>query len=334
MELSLADVIGFVKKYFLIIIIAGVVGGIGGYLYTFLLPKKYTAQTILLPEYSMSNNNSFFSMATGGEKTGAEKLTPDLYPNILQSLPYGQFMLTVPVIDAANKAYPNLREYLLKDSEIKANNTPDINSSSKIKQNPALKDILVLNNQENSLANSAARIISASVEPKSGITTLSAEMTDPVVAAILVETSKNYLVKYIEDYRTTKTSEQVEFLEKRVSEAKKRQQNAEYSLQSYRDHNRGAFLNVARIEEQRLQTDYTLAQSIYSDLTFKLEQAKIKVKEEKPVFKVLEPTKVPLDKSSPNRTITAMIFGVAGAILALFYIIFIKEKLHLKLIHL
>jgi uncharacterized protein involved in exopolysaccharide biosynthesis len=157
-------------------------------------------------------------------------------------------------------------------------------------------------------------------------------MSDPVVAAILVEASKKYLINYVEEYRTSKTTNQVTFLQERVSESKSRQQKAEYALQSYRDRNRGSFLNVARIEEQRLQADYTLAQSIYSDLVVKLEQAKIKVKEEKPVFKILEPAKVPTNKSSPKRPIIAFIFAVAGGFLTFFYIIFFKEKYHLKLL--
>lgn len=338
-EITLADLYQFITKYFLLVILGGILGGIGGVLYSFTKEKTYTAQTILLPEYSMSNNNSFFSMASGGEKSGAEKLTPDLYPNVLKSIPFGQYLLTVPVTDEKNKNYATLRAYLQRE-----NPSPSVpisaipgqsNSLSKTngKQNSnVLSNILRLSAEENSLIMSASSFIRSSVEARSGITTLECEMTDPVVAAQLVEISKNYLVKYIEEYRTSKTYEQVSFLTKRVSEAKIRQQNAEYALQSYRDQNRGAFLNVARIAEQRLQAEYTLSQSIYSDLTIKLEQAKIRMKEEKPVFKVLEPSKIPLDKSSPNRPLLGLIFAAIGSFLVLAYIVFFKEKLHLKIL--
>jgi uncharacterized protein involved in exopolysaccharide biosynthesis len=337
LEISLIDLINFIKKYFLILIFAALASGIIGIIYSFTLPRKYTAQTILLPEYSMGGGNSFFSMAVGNDKGGAEKLTPDLYPNILNSAPFGKYLLTIPVADENNVQYQTLKQYLLRDSTISLYNRffsapKESTAPKKVVASPQLSNIMILSGEESGLVRTATSLIAATVDGKNGIITLECELTDPYVAAILVESSKNYLINYVEDYRTSKTSEQVSFLEKQVIEAKRRQRDAEYALQSYRDHNRNAFLNVARIEEQRLQAEYTLSQSIYTDLTVKLEQAKIKVKEEKPVFKVLEPSRVPLDKSSPKRSIIGVIFALFGGLFTLIYIVFFKEKLHLKLL--
>ncbi len=340
LEISLSDLILFVKKYFLVLVAVSAICGIIGIAYSYTSPKVFTAQTILLPEYSMGNNNSFFSMAMGSQNSGAEKLVPDLYPNILNSVPFGRHLLTVPVVDVTDKMYPSLKSYLERDTSVSfLSRIMSIFSSSPapakktVKPNtPTLSNVLVLSSQEEAYIRGAMGLIVANVDTRNGIITLECEMTDPVVAAILVEASKNYLVNYVEEYRTSKTTEQVNFLTKRVLEAKKRQQSAEFALQSYRDRNRNAFLNVARIEEQRLQSEYTLAQSIYTDLSLRLEQAKLKVKEEKPVFKVLEPSKVPLNKSGPKRLLSGIIFAIAGGLLSLFYIVFFREKLHLKLL--
>lgn len=340
LEISLSDLILFVKKYFLILIAASAICGIIGIAYSYTSPKVFTAQTILLPEYSMGNNNSFFSMAMGSQNSGAEKLVPDLYPNILNSVPFGRHLLTVPVVDVTDKMYPSLKSYLQRDTSVSFlsrvmsifSSGPAPAKKTSKPNSPTLSNVLVLSSQEEGYIRGAMGLIVANVDTRNGIITLECEMTDPVVAAILVEASKNYLVNYVEEYRTSKTTEQVNFLNKRVLEAKKRQQGAEFALQSYRDRNRNAFLNVARIEEQRLQSEYTLAQSIYTDLSLRLEQAKLKVKEEKPVFKVLEPSKVPLNKSGPKRLLSGIIFAVAGGLLSLCYIVFFREKLHLKLL--
>lgn len=340
LEISLSDLILFVKKYFLILMAVSAFCGILGIAYSFTSPKLFTAQTILLPEYSMGNNNSFFSMAMGSQNSGAEKLVPDLYPNILNSVPFGRHLLTVPVVDANDRMYPSLKSYMQRDTSVSfmsrmmsifSSSTPPVRKSAK-PNTTTLSNVLVLSSQEENFIRGAIGLIVANVDTRNGIITLECEMTDPVVAAILVEASKNYLVNYVEEYRTSKTTEQVNFLNKRVLEAKKRQQAAEFALQNYRDRNRNAFLNVARIEEQRLQSEYTLAQSIYTDLSLRLEQAKLKVKEEKPVFKVLEPSKVPLHKSGPKRLLMGIIFAVAGGLLSLFYVVFFREKLHLKLL--
>lgn len=339
LELSLSDLILFFKKYLLVLIIAPIIFAILGVCFSFLISKKYTAQTILLPEYNMSKNNSFFSMAMGMERTGAEKLVPELYPNILSSTPFGQYILEQPVTDQSGREYKTLKAYLATQSKpgLMARLLGLFSSGKKepvksAKPGKLSKDILVLSQNQMSLINSSKGLIQTTVDNKNGIITLACEMKDPVVAAILVELSKNYLVTYVEEYRTSKTEEQATFLEERVKEAKSRQQSAEYALQSYRDRNRNTFLNVARIEEQRLQSDFTLAQTIYSDLVSRLEQARVKVKEEKPVFKVLEPVKVPLGKSSPKRPIIGFIFGIAGAFITLLYIIFFREKYHRKLL--
>lgn len=339
LELSLGDLVLFLKKYLLLLIIAPIVFAILGVCFSFLLTRQYTAQTVLLPEYNMSKNNSFFSMAMGMERNGAEKLVPELYPNILSSTPFGQYILEQPITDESGRDYKTLRAYLASVNQpgLMARLFGMFSSGKKEpvksgKPGKLSKDILVLSQDQMGLISGAKGLIQTTVDNKNGIITLGCEMKDPVVAAILVELGKDYLVNYVEEYRTSKTQEQVSFLEERVREAKSRQQNAEYALQSYRDRNRNTFLNVARIEEQRLQSDFTLAQTIYSDLVTRLEQARVKVKEEKPVFKILEPVRVPLGKSSPKRMIIGFIFGILGGFITLLYIVFFKEKYHLKLL--
>ncbi|WAC11929.1 lipopolysaccharide biosynthesis protein [Dyadobacter pollutisoli] len=337
LEISIGDLINFIKKYIIFLMLTGLSFAIIGILYSFSLTRLFTAQTVLLPEYNMSSGNSFFSMAVGAEKGGAEKLVPDLYPNILKSTPFGQYLLKQPVTDESGKRYPHLEEYLGRSKQVSLlsrvlsvfkTDSPQSAKGPTLLPSP---NILMISREEQGKISSVIGLINITVDDKNGIITLECEMSDPVVAAILVEASKKYLIDYVEEYRTSKTTDQVTFLQERVRESKSRQQIAEYALQSYRDRNRSSFLNVARIEEQRLQADYTLAQSVYSDLVVKLEQAKIKVKEEKPVFKTLEPVQVPTSKSSPKRPLTAITFAVVGTFMALLYIVFFKEKYHLKL---
>ena len=337
LEVSLSDLITFLRNYLKLLILAPIFFAILGVCFSFLLTKKYTAQTILLPEYNMGKSNSFFSMAMSMDKNGAEKLVPELYPNILSSTPFGQYLLTQPVMDENGTNYKTLREFFEKTrkpsfmSKLFSFSSKDDPKKKEIITGP--KDILVLPSPELTLIRSASGLIQTTIDSKNGIITLGCEMTDPVVATMLVEASKKYLVSYVEEYRTSKTEEQVTFLEERVAEVKSRQQKAEYALQSYRDRNRNSFLNVARIEEQRLQSDFTVAQGVYSDLVTRLEQARIRVKEEKPVFKVLEPAKVPVAKSSPKRIVIGFIAGVAGGFFTLMYIIFFREKYHQRLLY-
>jgi len=336
-EISPKDLMLFFSRNIKLLLLITLVSAIVGIAGSYLLPKTFKAQTILLPEYKMGGN-SLISMAMGiNSSEGAERLVPDLYPNILLSVPFGLYILNVPVTDNKNTQYPSLKNYFERNATTsiisKIFSFGSVQKTSAKESSILLQDkeILSLSKQDENLVKSVNNLVKASIDSKSGIITIDCEMKDPVVAAILVNAGKKYLINYVEEYRTSKQVQQSSFLTQRVVEAKKRLYNAEYALQSYRDRNRNAFLNVARIEEQRLQSDYTLAQSIYADLVQRLEQVKIKVKEEKPVFKVLEPAKIPLDKNGPKRFSIGIIFAFIGGFFTFIYIVFFKEKLLQKI---
>jgi uncharacterized protein involved in exopolysaccharide biosynthesis len=336
-KIKIADVIHFCQKYLLKIIFIAICFTFIGYGLSYLLTKKYVAKTLVLPEYSMGGN-SFFSTMNSQISEGAEKLTPDLYPTVLKSSNFGIYLLKQPILDKDNISHSTLEAYLTKKSDpgllakIKNSLFSSKPTVAPVKTNLKNENILSLSPSEVNLIKYASSLVYVTVEKKDGVIKIESEMADPVIASQIVEFGRNYLVNYVEDYRSAKTNATAKFLEERVKEARKRQQSAEYALQSYRDHNRGTYMNVARIEEQRLQTDYTLAQSVYSDMVMRLEQAKIKVKQEKPVFKVLEPVSIPFSPSSPRRLIMALIFGFLGGFGALSYILFVKEKVYRQFI--
>jgi uncharacterized protein involved in exopolysaccharide biosynthesis len=179
---------------------------------------------------------------------------------------------------------------------------------------PNQKSLIQLTKREDNIIKNIQSSVMSVFEKKSGILTISTTEYEPNIAAIVAQYSLNYLTNYIIDYRTEKARRQVNFLRKQVTEAQRRYQFTEYAISKYRDNNRATYLNTAKIEEQRLQADYLLAQSVYNELSKQLEQAKIKVQEETPVFKVLEPATVPLQKSGPKRVIIIIIFMVATMI--------------------
>lgn len=343
LEISLIDLVAFIRRNILLLLIVVAIWGVSGILYSFTITKTYTAQTVLLPEYKLAGSGSFFSMALGGSSNnfdGAEKLGPELYPSILSTVPFGQYLLKQPIVDVFGSKYTSYEAYLKRDttsiswmSKIRSVFRPKGNNITNVEPIKLTdSDILNLSSQNLGLARTAFAPVLCNVDSRNGTIVISAEMEDPVVSAEIVEISKKYLMAYVEDYRSSKLEQTTAFLTERVTEAKRSLKNAEYALQSYRDRNRDAYLNVSRIQEQQLESDYVLAQSIYGDLTQRLEQAKIKEKEEKPVFKVLEPTRVPLEKSQPNRKLYGVVFAAVGGFVCLFYIIFKREKLHLKLL--
>ncbi|CCH56970.1 lipopolysaccharide biosynthesis protein [Fibrisoma limi BUZ 3] len=330
-EIRLSDVIQFLKESRRTVIIGAIIAAMMGTLYSFTKSNQYISQVSVMPEIQakgvggLGNLGSLAGLAgisldnAGG---GGETIRPDLYPNILQSVPFGLHMLKQPVYSqllnkklTVEEFYKQFNEQTLLGKFI-GKGIGEKESETKNTYNNNIKTLQLTKKQEG-LISIIHNSVTATFDKKTGIMSISAEMPDPVVAASTAQLALEYLTNYVTSYRTEKARQQVFFLTRQLREAKNRYQASEYALSSYRDRNRSLYLNTAKIEEQRLQADFILAQGVYNDLSKQLEQAKIKVAEEAPVFKTLEPPRVPLIKSSPKRTLIIIGLTVFGAFLGL-----------------
>jgi uncharacterized protein involved in exopolysaccharide biosynthesis len=170
--------------------------------------------------------------------------------------------------------------------------------------------------QEGSIGALTKRI-TTTFERRTGMVTIEVSMPDPVVAATVARLSLEYLTNYITSYRTQKVKNQERFLTQQVEQSRRRYQSAEYELESYRDRNRSLYSGLARIREQRLQAEFLLSQTVYNDLSRQLEQAKIRVQEQTPVFKMLEPPRIPLGPNGPRRLMIILAALAAGVVAGL-----------------
>jgi uncharacterized protein involved in exopolysaccharide biosynthesis len=326
-EIRLSDIVQFLKNSRRSILIGGLVGLLIGTLYAFSKPNVYTSQVSVMPEIQGKGSGNLGGLGSLAGLAGInidnlgaqDAIRPDLYPNVLQSMPFALYLLRQPVYSATLGKRLLFETYIHETGKTwfagvfgSERSTEKIGSKS-----VADPRLIELTKEQNDLVEDIQSTVTAVYDKKTGILTISAIEAEPVVAAAVAQNSLGYLTNYITTYRTEKSRRQVDFLRRQVAEAKSRYQSSEYTLSSYRDSNRSVYLNTAKIEEQRLQADYLLTQSVYNELSKQLEQAKIKVQEETPVFKTLEPPAVPIQKSGPKRSIIMVICAVAGVILVI-----------------
>jgi len=159
------------------------------------------------------------------------------------------------------------------------------------------------------------------VNDKDGCVSLSYSLPEAYAASQLTHIAQELLQRYITEFKIEKAKVDQEFIQQRYEEAKKNYQAAQQQLASFRDRNKFMLTAVAKTDEERLNGEYTLVTGVYSELAKKLEQAKITVMEETPVFTIIKPVSVPIEKSSPNRPLIlaiSMFIGlVAGTVLVL-----------------
>lgn len=292
-----------------------------GVVHALLSMPEYTSEVRFMPELKGRMAGDFSQLSSlaglaginlGGVGAESEAVRPDLYPIVLQSTPFLLHVMRQPVLNPTTGQAQPLEKYLparKRDfalgklrSLLVSNNPSDTGNAARM---TAARE---------RLADDLADRIRTGMDRKTGIVSITVKMPDPTVAARVAQLTTAYLIDYVVSYRTEKARRQVDFLQARVTEAKHRYQAAEVAYQGYRDRNRNPFLNVAQIGEDRLKAEYTLAQSVYNELSRQYEQARVKVQEETPVIKELEPARVPNRKSEPHRTSMVLVYALAGAL--------------------
>ncbi|MBO0949258.1 GNVR domain-containing protein [Fibrella forsythiae] len=338
-EISLKDIAFFIKESRLTILIATLVGFVLGGIYAFSKPNVYTSEVTVMPEVQAKATGGLGSLGSLAGLAGvnidnfgqqSDAIHPDIYPNVLQSNPFALTLLKDSVYSEKLNAKTTLQEFMMSTKqanliEMVFGTTQPANEAS-ARTNSQLRQILQITREQEGLLTAVQNAVITTYDKKTGLVTIAATEPDPFVAATVAKLSLDYLTSYIVNYRTEKFRQQVRFLEKQVNDAQSNYKTAEYAIATYRDQNRNLYLNTAKISEQRLQADYLLAQTVYSDLAKQLEQAKIRVQEETPVFKILDPPTVPLVKSAPKRTFIILGFAVSAAMLSVIILLIRQVK--------
>ncbi|MFW5793534.1 MAG: GNVR domain-containing protein, partial [Bacteroidota bacterium] len=158
-------------------------------------------------------------------------------------------------------------------------------------------------------------------DEETGILNLNTELPDPNAAAEVTRLALEDLRKYIIDYQTEKAQKDLDFIENQFIDSKQRFQSAQKKLASFRDENMNVVTAKAQTEEQRLEAEYDLTFNVYNGLAQQYEQAKIKVQEKTPVFKVVNEAKVPLERSKPRKSLIMIVMVFLGGFIGIGWII-------------
>jgi len=159
-----------------------------------------------------------------------------------------------------------------------------------------------------------------SIDKKTSVITMTGLMPDPFAAADLVQTASGRMMQRVIEYEARKAAEQLTFVEEQYRQSKARYESAQRTLAVYEDGNRMLVGAVAQVQRARLQGEYDIAFQVFQKFSLELEQARIKKKQDTPVFTVLEKVAVPNERTKPRRgaiVLFASMFGLAWGISAI-----------------
>ena len=319
-----------------------------GLLVAILSPKEYTTSVTIVPQSSnqqssMGNLGGLAAMAGINLNTPAQaEISPSAYPQIISSVPFQLELmntyLTFDKIDHPITLYEYYSEHVKPGFIYKYTlGLPKLISGAfKKNQSPTEEKspdgIIKVTEEQKYVRNILRKKISIERNQKEDYIKLSCRMPEALPSAQLAQQMQELLQQKITEYKVQKATANLEFIQQRYDELQQQYNNAQDVLAKFSDRNKNVTSATAQIELERLTNDYNLAFSIYSEMAKQLEQAKIQVKEDTPVFVVIEPASVPLEKSKPKRLMIIIISLLAGGIVGI-GIAILKNKANILIIH-
>lgn len=294
-----------------------IIGAVAGLVIAFSIPREYNTTVKLAPESTNSRTGAaglgalaamagFGNMQTGG----ADAVYPQLYPDVVSSVPFAVSLFDVPVTDIDGKKRMTVREFLKDETKapwwsmvmgLPGKLIGAIKGGEKTDSASHAIDTFHLTPEENALVMALNSRVSANIDAKTNVVTISVEMQDPMVSAMLADTVVARLQEYVTAYRTNKARKDLEYAEKINREAKQAYYEAQQRYADYQDRNQGLILYSAQTTRDRLENEATLAFNLYNQTSQQLQIAKAKVQENTPVYATVTPATVPIRPASPKK---------------------------------
>lgn len=314
-----------------------------GLLIAFISPVKYSVTATLLPSSEKSKGTmgglSALAGMAGvnlGSMVGESTTIPaEIYPQVVNSYPFLNELIHQEFNFNEFKQPISVYNYLLNDTIESiwtkiANYTfrlpwtikDAILSRGEIKKNVNKElGLIILTEKEEKVYNEVKELITVEVDDETGIVSLTCQAEEPILTAQYVHKSLELLQKYVIDYKTKQAREKLKFIHQSYIEKKLGYEKLQKEFFEYKDRHRNIISERTNPEFQRLSDEYDLVSTVYEELAKQLEQAKIAVKEETPAFTIIQPVRVPIEKSSPKRGLIMMSCIVIGGILGLLIIL-------------
>ena len=292
-------------------------------------PTKYTASTTFVPQLSEGQTNSSLGglASLAGINLSAimgsqpEDISPALYPQIAESIPY-----RLALLDATVEPNTSFRDYIL-------------GQSGGVAILPLLKKYtiglpgLLLNNQndgegtpdsslfqiteeDRALFKFLAQVLSIEVDDQEGLVSISVELADRMVAAQLAQAATDLLQSNIIAFKSQSARNNLDFIERQYESKRQEFEQIQDSIAVFKDQNLNITSTLYQNRLTRLESQFTVTSSVFQELAGQVEQAKIQVNKDTPIFTIIEPVSVPLERSKPKRSLIVVIWTFLGGVLA------------------
>ncbi len=280
-------------------------------------PVIYTSSTTFINSQTESKGSSSISgvaslvgINLGGLSAGNE-IPAAMYPQIGESIDFKRALLK-STIDEENliRLGVFLEEYNDINRSIESDNENE----------------LFISKYENDLFNIINEIISIEVNQKDGFISISAKMPKSEYAAKTCINAREILQQTIINNRLKSAKQKLVYSEKQLKSKRIEFEEIQNKLAYFNDSNLNLVKSSIINERDKLEAEFQIINAVMVELSKQVEQRKLQVSEDTPVFSVIKEAVMPVNRSSPKRTQMVFTFGFIGFILSVIYVM-IKKPL-------
>lgn len=283
-EITMIDIIQFLWKYKIIIVLTTALTTVLAVVYCFLAKETFTTQTLFFTKTNNSSNSSFSNLASlaGITLGGKNNVDPSDY---LDKVIIDKWFLS----SILNKKWKFKEDslYLHQIWELEPDTTlPDWKYRYEMEKLEYVR---------------AQQVITIKKDKKTGILSLIVKAPDPVLAYDL----NLYIIEKISDYIRNSIQSQAKekrmFIENRINEVKIDLENGENALALFRERNIASSSPKIILEEMRLTRDVTMNQEIYIQFQKQYELALVEEKDDQTLVQIIKNPEIPIYRTTPKR---------------------------------
>jgi len=305
------------------------------------IENAYTARTIFVPQANgnsrpsstLSGIASLAGINLGTSPSTSNILPPTLYPQILGSTEFKRSLLRSKLI--LNSDSIRLSEYFTLNQEKEyfdflKRYTLDLprtilgSFNSEHKRPSILKSERLFNEiteLEQALYKTLDSRLVLNLNQQEGFVVLEYTDKDKYIAAQIIENAKNLLQQAIISFKIQSANEVLNFANKQYKENKILFESLQDSIALFKDKNINISSSLYKNRLNRLERDLAVLSSVDEQLASQVEQAKLEVSKNTPVFTVIEPVTIPFQRSYPKRTLITTVWTLIGFILSISFVL-------------
>lgn len=310
-----------------------------GLFFALTMKRSYTVTSMMVPQLGSSKNSSLSALAglagldMGMNQSG--ELSPLVYPQIVSSVPFRLELMHTPLhyekcdtmismFDYMKSDYnkPTVADYIKRYTiglpgvilgSLRSKPQEIVYVGEGREKNNKPRPI-VLSVEEQKLMDKFDKVVGLEVDKKEGNITLVVQGSEPIQTAELAMKAQQLLQDEITRFRVEKSEGELEYIQARYNEVKEEHERYQVMLASANDRTQNVATTSARVGRDRIQAKYNVSNAVFMEMAKQLEQAKMQVKKDTPVFTIVQPVTVPM-RASNSRAKTLIVWTFLGIVL-------------------